>query len=373
MRLQIYIYCIHLKPRNGSQLNGSGYANQNGDDLDNDENDDDDDMDDDMDYNDMSMNNASQQRLQHNNTPQKMSSQSASASNSSSRVNTSVAYANRNFNQLNQRKAVVQSPAAATGAVAHAQPLSKRFVSSVQTGAAPSQPTDPYVLLCPYCTYTANVNTSKADYLVHVKDHLCGKTFRCVLCNSVYKYRGDCVVHLKRKHQKADMIAHSYVDKFNLDILDVSDIYSLLKPKQQDEPENEEKLFGCAYCDYKANYKGDVYKHQTRRHPGTMKQVNMLASMYHHSSFNGAGSGSMINQSLNGSTSSNVLANCSNQSSGNSANNSFSNGHGAGGIVDDLAKYNMAMSGGAVNKFYQVRSHFCLLLDERKSQLNSLQ
>lgn len=93
----------------------------------------------------------------------------------------------------------------------------------------------------------------------------------------MYKYRGDCVVHLKRKHQKADTIAHTYVDKFNLDSLKIGDIYGLLKPRQHDEPENEEKLFGCAFCDYKANYKGDVYKHQTRRHPGTPKSVKSLA------------------------------------------------------------------------------------------------
>jgi hypothetical protein len=42
-----------------------------------------------------------------------------------------------------------------------------------------------------------------------------------------------------------------------------------------DDIDNEDKLFGY-YCDYKANYKGDVYKHQTRRHPGTDKNVRIL-------------------------------------------------------------------------------------------------
>ena len=153
---------------------------------------------------------------------------------------------------------------------------------------------------CPYCTYFSNGND--ADYLFHVKDHLCGKTFRCVLCNSVYKYRGDCVVHLKRKHQKADTIAHSYVDKFNLDNLDIAQISALLKPKQNEDFENEEKLFGCAYCDYKANYKGDVFKHQTRRHPGTVKSVNSLGPSNHngsddHSSENNSGNSSFIGNS----------------------------------------------------------------------------
>lgn len=143
---------------------------------------------------------------------------------------------NRNFNQLNQKKIVVQSVASPSSSSTsqpkpnsqpNSQPIPRRIAPSATASASSSSSSaNPYQLQCPYCTYTANLsgagaNDAKADYLVHVKDHLCGKAFRCVLCNSVYKYRGDCVVHLKRKHQKADMIAHSYVDKFNLDLLDV--------------------------------------------------------------------------------------------------------------------------------------------------------
>lgn len=137
------------------------------------------------------------------------------------------------------------------------------------------------LLECPYCVYKVQAIQS-SEYLNHVREHLAGKMFRCVLCNSVYKYRGDCVVHLKRKHQSADMQAHNYVDKFELDQIDPHAVYSLLKPKQGEEygegvnGEQQEKLFGCAYCDYKANYKGDVYKHQTRRHPGLAKMINPL-------------------------------------------------------------------------------------------------
>lgn len=138
---------------------------------------------------------------------------------------------------------------------------------------------------CPYCTYFSNGND--AEYILHVKDHLSGKSFRCVLCNSVYKYRGDCVVHLKRKHQKADMHAQSYVERFNLDSLDISQICVLLKPRQQEEIENEEKLFGCSYCDYRANYKGDVFKHQTRRHPGQPKNVILLNTQLNGSNMSG--------------------------------------------------------------------------------------
>ena len=127
---------------------------------------------------------------------------------------------------------------------------------------------------CPYCTYFSNGNDT--EYLLHIREHLGGKSFRCVLCNSVYKYRGDCVVHLKRKHQKPDMFAQNYVEKFLLDNVDIGDICGLLKPKQNEEVENEEKLFACAYCDYKANYKGDVFKHQTRRHPGSVKNAISL-------------------------------------------------------------------------------------------------
>ena len=93
---------------------------------------------------------------------------------------------------------------------------------------------------CPYCTYYSNGND--AEYLLHVKDHLCGKSFRCVLCNSVYKYRGDCVVHLKRKHQKSDLYAQNYVERFNLDAIDISQVCVLLKPKQQIQLQHQIQL-----------------------------------------------------------------------------------------------------------------------------------
>jgi hypothetical protein len=135
-------------------------------------------------------------------------------------------------------------------------------------------------LKCPYCAFKIDAvdASNHSEYIEHVKEHLCGKMFRCVLCNSVYKYRGDCVVHLKRKHQRVDMLAQNFVDKFAIEQMNVHEIYTLLKPKQTEDVQNsDEKLFGCAYCDYKANYKGDVYKHQTRRHPGVPKMINSLA------------------------------------------------------------------------------------------------
>ena len=73
------------------------------------------------------------------------------------------------------------------------------------------------------------------------------------------------------------MYAQNYVERFNLEAVDINEVCVLLKPKAPEENENEEKLFGCAYCDYKANYKGDVFKHQTRRHPGFVKNVTALA------------------------------------------------------------------------------------------------
>ena len=237
---------------------------------------------------------------------------------------------NRNFNQVQRRNisqlaenkeaTVASSPAAAAAAIA----------------VVATSPEKPSSFECPYCTYQSNGND--ADYLFHVKDHLCGKTFRCVLCNSVYKYRGDCVVHLKRKHQKADTIAHSYVDKFNLDSLDITQINALLKPKQNDDFDNEEKLFGCAYCDYKANYKGDVFKHQTRRHPGTVKSVNALASNLNTSYNNHNGSthsseNNSVNNSFNCNGNANKTANANINHNNNNNNNNKSglaNGGGYG-------------------------------------------
>ncbi|RNA39941.1 zinc finger Xfin-like [Brachionus plicatilis] len=211
-------------------------------------------------------------------------------------------YMNRNFNQI-QKKIIVKAESGLISDQAAQQILN------------PS----PDTYQCPYCTFCTGLHQPN-DYLLHVKEHLCGKAFRCVLCNSVYKYRGDCVVHLKRKHQKADTIAHSYVDKFNLDNLHINDIYGLLKPKEIDEHENEEKLYGCAYCDYKANYKGDVYKHQSRRHPGTTKNVISLATQ-----------------------NSTILSNCSSEN--NSVNNSFNYSSMANGHSDEMYDMNDGADG----------------------------
>ena len=132
---------------------------------------------------------------------------------------------------------------------------------------------------CPYCTYTnTNMNESN-EYVRHVCDHLNGKSFRCVLCNLMYKYRGDCVVHLKRKHSNIDLQAHNYVEQFNLESVSPTQIYLLLKPKQQVDEDNDEKLFACSYCDYRANYKGDIFKHHSRKHPNQPRNIISLNSI----------------------------------------------------------------------------------------------
>jgi len=189
---------------------------------------------------------------------------------------------NRNFNQIQRKNSVVY------------EGVKKIDEPTIQ------EPCGGDGYECPYCSFRSKGNDT--EYIAHVKEHLCGKAFRCVLCNSVYKYRGDCVVHLKRKHQKADMLAHSYVDRFNLDHLQISQIYYLLKPKQNDDFENDEKLFGCAYCDYKANYKGDVFKHQTRRHPGSAKSVQALGNMNASNLNESMSENNSANNSFNGTT-----------------------------------------------------------------------
>lgn len=195
----------------------------------------------------------------------------------------------RNFNQI-QRRSINEPTTVNVNGTNNKEPITKKHLS----------------LECPYCTYYSNGNDS--EYLLHVKEHLCGKSFRCVLCNSVYKYRGDCVVHLKRKHQKADMVAHSYVDRFNLDNIEITQICAFLKAKQhEDGGESEAKLFGCAYCDYKANYKGDVFKHQTRRHPGVDKSVlslnhnvsSLSNSHNNHNNMNGSSGNNSYTDKLN--------------------------------------------------------------------------
>jgi cytochrome c-type biogenesis protein CcmH/NrfF len=152
---------------------------------------------------------------------------------------------------------------------------------------------------CPYCTYTnTNMNESN-EYVEHVRDHLNGKSFRCVLCNLMYKYRGDCVVHLKRKHSNIDLQAHNYVEQFSLDTVSPTQIYLLLKPKQQVDEDNDEKLFACSYCDYRANYKGDIFKHHSRKHPNQPRNIISLNSTNNNNNKSNLNDTSYFDQSNN--------------------------------------------------------------------------
>ncbi|CAF1186888.1 unnamed protein product [Adineta steineri] len=136
---------------------------------------------------------------------------------------------------------------------------------------------------CPYCDFkTTDIEQFKAHIIAHIRD----KNYRCLLCNRLYKYRGDCSFHIRRKHHKYSSNSNDYIQRFLFDTTDGDESLSTQagghgssgngtgnnthSAREQDEPV---RYFGCPYCDYTSNYGGDVRKHQTRKHPNAESKV----------------------------------------------------------------------------------------------------
>ncbi|CAF0881352.1 unnamed protein product [Adineta steineri] len=136
---------------------------------------------------------------------------------------------------------------------------------------------------CPYCDYkTTDIELFKSHIIAHIRD----KNYRCLLCNRLYKYRGDCSFHIRRKHHRYSTNSNDYIQRFLFDTTDGDEtmstqsgihgsslngtINNLNASREQDEPV---RYFGCPYCDYTSNYGGDVRKHQARKHPNVESKV----------------------------------------------------------------------------------------------------
>ncbi|CAF3532891.1 unnamed protein product [Rotaria sordida] len=137
---------------------------------------------------------------------------------------------------------------------------------------------------CPYCDYkTTDIEQFKLHIIAHIRD----KNYRCLLCNRLYKYRGDCSFHIRRKHHRYSTNSNDYIQRFLFDTTDGdetmskqsggqhgtslnSSIHNINTSREQDEPV---RYFGCPYCDYTSNYGGDVRKHQARKHPNVESKV----------------------------------------------------------------------------------------------------
>jgi hypothetical protein len=145
--------------------------------------------------------------------------------------------------------------------------------------------TNPTTTDCPYCDFkTIDIEQFKAHIIAHIRD----KNYRCLLCNRLYKYRGDCSFHIRRKHHRYSVNSNDYIQRFLFDTTDGDETMStqsgthgtssgngstnnnLNSTREQEEPV---RYFGCPYCDYTSNYGGDVRKHQTRKHPNAESKV----------------------------------------------------------------------------------------------------
>ncbi|UJR13498.1 hypothetical protein I4U23_000512 [Adineta vaga] len=136
---------------------------------------------------------------------------------------------------------------------------------------------------CPYCDFkTTDIEQFKAHIIAHIRD----KNYRCLLCNRLYKYRGDCSFHIRRKHHRYSINSNDYIQRFLFDTTDGDESMStqagghgssgngssntINGTRETDEPV---RYFGCPYCDYTSNYGGDVRKHQVRKHPNAESKV----------------------------------------------------------------------------------------------------
>ncbi|CAF0742183.1 unnamed protein product, partial [Didymodactylos carnosus] len=122
---------------------------------------------------------------------------------------------------------------------------------------------------------------------------LAEKNFRCSLCSCMYKYRRDCVTHMKRKHSH-DTICGSisqYIQRINApqilttatkdktnQQLEHQELYSTIQHSTNDRIQeltrSDEKQFSCPYCTLISKSTSSVYKHQARKHPSFPRIVH---------------------------------------------------------------------------------------------------
>ncbi|CAF3519001.1 unnamed protein product [Rotaria socialis] len=157
-------------------------------------------------------------------------------------------------------------------------------VHSSSQSLAPTQTSDNEIkpFLCAFCPYFAN---NIQEFQTHIAKHT-EKNFRCSLCNCMYKYRRDCVTHMKRKH--ANTVTGSisqYIQKINsttitnhhsstqpssssIPLIDPSNLNSLAEPKR----------YGCPYCSLMTKSTSSIYKHQSRKHATFPKIVHKYST-----------------------------------------------------------------------------------------------
>ncbi|CAF3660680.1 unnamed protein product [Rotaria socialis] len=149
---------------------------------------------------------------------------------------------------------------------------------------------------CPFCSFTS---VDSEAFRKHVlTNHLSDKNFRCLVCNRLYRYRGDCSFHIRKKHSDrmiGDNIEslREYIGEFQPNSMTAIELKELLScpltpslasipslngtpnnirqsstPLIQSQQPNPPHAFRCGYCKFSSVNSGDVKKHQTWKHAG---------------------------------------------------------------------------------------------------------
>ncbi|CAF1596277.1 unnamed protein product, partial [Adineta ricciae] len=121
--------------------------------------------------------------------------------------------------------------------------------------------------VCAFCPYsTPNI----LEFQTHVAKHT-EKNFRCLLCNCMYKYRRDCVTHMKRKHSSTVTGSISqYIQKMSNP--------TSINNTVTNPPSTEPKRYGCPYCSLMTRSTSSIYKHQSRKHALLPKVVHKYST-----------------------------------------------------------------------------------------------
>ncbi|CAF0869992.1 unnamed protein product, partial [Didymodactylos carnosus] len=162
-------------------------------------------------------------------------------------------------------------------------PLNGVFIKQKQldTPDYRSKSTSVWISDCPYCTFTSH---DQQIYREHVLNHLRDKNFRCLICNRLYRHRGDCSFHLRHKHAEYSDRSNGdnlrdYVVDFHPQTMTFSQIKDLLNQSPLTSLEQIQatiiastriqphaSMYKCGYCQFQSQNSGDVKKHQTWKH-----------------------------------------------------------------------------------------------------------
>ena len=190
-------------------------------------------------------------------------------------------------------------------------------LSNEQTNENPIQEKMPTISIrftdCPFCSFTS---TDPEAFRQHVLcNHLSDKNFRCLVCNRLYRHRGDCIFiskqkknptksfvsgsfHIRKKH--TDLMVgdnveslREYIGEFQPSTMTADELIEILSHPPSGsisadgltnamnsslsaigiQQPNPPHAFRCGYCKFSSVNSGDVKKHQTWKHANLLSNI----------------------------------------------------------------------------------------------------